>query len=179
MPLTPTLPIIVALGLASIAALADLRARRIPNWLTGGGLLLGLAFNVVLASLADGASGPLAGALGSVVGAALGFALLLPLYLIRVRGSGRAMGAGDIKLLAALGAIAGPQALVSIAFYSALAGAAQAIVILSRDVWLVRVLNPALALRVGPAFSGRKAPYAVAMAAGACCALLLPPLVKS
>jgi prepilin peptidase CpaA len=169
---------LAAAGLAIIAALTDVRARRIPNWLTGGGLLLGLIGNVLLGSLSDGVPGSLSAALSAASGAALGFGLLFPLYLLRVRGTSRAMGAGDVKLLAALGAIVGPHALVSIAIYSALSGAAQSIIILASDGRTWHTLHQTLVLRMAPTLSGRTAPYAVAIAAGVCLTLLLPPLVR-
>ena len=78
-----------------MALVWDLRERRIPNWLCLCGLAAGLAWNT--ASPAGG------GALASLEGLAAGFALYLPLYLVRAR------GAGDVKLLAAAGAIIGPM----------------------------------------------------------------------
>ena len=56
---------------------------------------------------------------GAMVGAGLGFLLLIPFYAIR------AMGAGDVKFLAALGALLGPQTLLVAA---AASGSAQVIV---------------------------------------------------
>ncbi len=72
----------------------DLRVRRLPNWLSLSGLILGLGLNT-LVSHAQGFQLSLEG---------LGLALLIyiPLYLVR------AMGAGDVKFMAAIGSIAGP-----------------------------------------------------------------------
>lgn len=85
----------VLLGiLAATAAVFDIRSRRIPNWLVLAGIVVGLGWNTYssgLSGLGRGAEG-----LGS------GFILYFPLYLIRAR------GAGDVKLLAAVGAITGP-----------------------------------------------------------------------
>ncbi len=80
--------------LVAIAAVFDMRYRRIPNWLVLTGLIVGLGWNLY----SSGFSG-----LGrAAAGLGLGFFLYFPLYLIRAR------GAGDVKLLAAVGAITGP-----------------------------------------------------------------------
>ncbi|HVW86971.1 MAG TPA: A24 family peptidase [Bryobacteraceae bacterium] len=93
----PSLPVLgeILLGiLVAIAAIFDIRYRRIPNWLTLAGIVVGFAWN----GLAFGAPG-----LGrAAAGMGLGLLLYFPLYLLRAR------GAGDVKLLAAAGAIIGP-----------------------------------------------------------------------
>jgi prepilin peptidase CpaA len=179
---TPVLsvPMFAASLVALSAVLTDLRWRRVPNWLTGGGLLLGLVGNLVLGSLSAGESGALSGVLSAVAGAGLGFVLLFPFYAIRVKGLGHAMGAGDVKLLVALGAIVGPHALVSVAIYGGLAGAVQSFVMLANGQRLKLRLQQTLVLGTipTPTLSGRKVPYAVALAAGVCLSLVLPPLVR-
>jgi len=89
-----------AVLLAVIAAWTDVRTRRIPNWLTVPGLLVGLAASTVLGSWS--------GLRTSLLGAGLGLLLLLPFVLLR------SLGAGDWKLAGALGAFAGPQRLVDL-----------------------------------------------------------------
>ena len=86
--------------LALIAGYTDWRWRRIPNWLTVPGLILGVVSN----SLAWGWSG----ARNSLLGAALGLALLLPLVLVR------SLGAGDWKLVGAIGAFVGWRSLLTV-----------------------------------------------------------------
>lgn len=80
----------LALALAAGAGYADWRNRRIPNWLTVPGLLVGIAVN--------GMSGGWNGMKTSLLGAGLGLLLLLPFVLLR------SLGAGDWKLAGALGA---------------------------------------------------------------------------
>jgi prepilin peptidase CpaA len=91
-----TLPLTVAvLGASAWAVREDLLTHRIPNRLTGP--LLAVA--VALQCAVGGWRGIEAGILGALVG----LAMLLPFYLLR------AMGAGDVKLFAALGAALGPH----------------------------------------------------------------------
>lgn len=85
---------------ALIAGWTDWRTRRIPNWLTVSALLFGIALN--------GAVGRWQGAKEALLGAGLGLALLLPFVLLR------ALGAGDWKLVGALGAWLGPSRLVAV-----------------------------------------------------------------
>ena len=86
--------------LALIAGWTDLRSRRIPNWLTVPGLLIGVAANVAL--------GGWVGLKVSLMGAGLGLVLLLPFVLLR------SLGAGDWKLAGALGAFTGPSRLIDL-----------------------------------------------------------------
>jgi prepilin peptidase CpaA len=76
------------------AAFFDIRSRRIPNWLNLSGILLGFALNAVLAY-----PFPLDGLKHAGIGMLFAFAVYFVLYLIH------AMGAGDVKLMAAIGAI--------------------------------------------------------------------------
>lgn len=80
--------------LLTLAAVVDLRRRRIPNALNFGGMGLGLAFGLAL--------GGLPGLSNSFLGLLTGGALFLPFYLAR------GMGAGDVKLMAAVGSFLGP-----------------------------------------------------------------------
>ncbi len=86
--------------LAIAAGWTDFRSRRIPNWLTVPGLLIGVAMNIAL--------GGKAGLLASLAGVGVGLALLLPFVLVR------SLGAGDWKLAGALGAFTGPGRLVDL-----------------------------------------------------------------
>src|SRR5919206_2942519 len=150
---------LLAAAVAGVAAWTDLRWRRIPNWLTLGTAILGLAVNVALAG------GP--GALTALLGLGLGLALLLPFYVLR------AVGAGDVKLLAALGAVLGPQALVSVALYGAVVGGLMSAVILLGRGRLTLTLNELVVQRGLPSRSGATAPYAVAIASGVYLSMLL------
>jgi prepilin peptidase CpaA len=90
----------LAFALAVVAGYSDWRTRRIPNWLTVTGLIVGIVANAAL----DGRTGLKA----SLLGAALGLGLLLPFVLLR------SLGAGDWKLAGALGACVGPAVLANL-----------------------------------------------------------------
>ena len=85
---------------ALVAGWTDWRWRRIPNWLTVPTLLLGIGVNCFATGWA--------GAKESLLGAGLGLGLLLPFVLIR------SLGAGDWKLVGALGAFLGPSRLITV-----------------------------------------------------------------
>ena len=82
----------------AIAAVTDLRMHRIPNWLTVPAAIAGLAFHAIAPQGWGWTTG--------VYGFALGFSLLLLPWIL---GGG---GAGDVKLLAALGAWLGPMLMI-------------------------------------------------------------------
>lgn len=102
------------IGLTLLAAWTDWRSRRIPNWLTLPGLAVGVAIN----SYAHGWQGTKI----SLEGAALALILLLPVVMLR------GLGAGDWKLMGAVGAFAGPTLFVVILTASVLVAGAMAIV---------------------------------------------------
>jgi len=90
----------LAVALALFAGWTDWRSRRIPNWLTVPGLLIGVLANVL--------TGGRDGLKASLLGAGLGLLALLPFVLLR------SLGAGDWKLAGALGAFVGWQALANL-----------------------------------------------------------------
>jgi prepilin peptidase CpaA len=106
---------IVALAVAFVACVTDVQSRRIPNVLTFGAA----AVAVVVHGLVGGLSG-----LGASVGGwLLGVALFLPFFALG------GMGAGDVKLLAALGAWLGPRDTFWIAIYASMAGGVMALIV--------------------------------------------------
>lgn len=120
----PNLPILSPLVYGQLAlmlvlaAYSDTRYHRIPNGVTFGGAGAGL----VLQSYFGGLE-----ALGSgFLGLAIGFALFLPFY------SRGAMGAGDVKLMAAVGAFLGFSATLLAAAFTMIVGGVMAVAILLR-----------------------------------------------
>src|SRR6516164_5718592 len=103
-----------ALICAMVGAVIDMRARRIPNWLTYGSLLAGLAFRTIL----EGWRGLGQGAAGILAGGGIFFLF----YLVR------GMGAGDVKLMAAVGAWTGVRQAVVVMIATAVAGGSLGVV---------------------------------------------------
>lgn len=107
-PLHPYLQIVLA-ALGISAAVIDIHTRRIPNPLVAAGIVAGFAGNYALHGTA--------GLKTAAIGFAVGFGVYFILYLLH------AMGAGDVKLMGAAGAIAGPGNWFWIFVFSAVLGA--------------------------------------------------------
>jgi prepilin peptidase CpaA len=131
-------PAAVLLGCA--ASFDDLHRRSIANWINLAGLAAGLFYHTI--------EGGVRGLAWSAGGAAVGFAVFLVFYCLG------GMGAGDVKLSAAFGALLGPAGILLAALLAAPLGAAMAAVCL---VWRRRT---------------RAIPYAPALTLGAWLALL-------
>lgn len=158
--------------LLAVACVTDVRERRIPNSVIVALLVLGIGVSEVRAP----GWPAVAGALGGV---AVGLALWLPFWLLRV------VGAGDVKLFAAASAWLGPLQAVEGALLTALFGGVVAILFMLRGrgvaFTLVRLAHAASQpqiLRDGPetARSGRL-PYALAIAAGVSTAAWWPGIL--
>jgi prepilin peptidase CpaA len=145
--------VVLVVGLPAIWI--DTRTHRIPNVLVGSTLLSACALQVG----SHGTAG-----IGLVLGgAAVGLLSLLPLYVAG------AMGAGDVKLMAALGALVGPQTAVLAVAFTLVAGAALALAAVGWRRWSVPE-TPAVGA-IG-ALAGR-IPYAGAIVAGTLAATLI------
>ena len=108
-----TATVVIASSLA--AAAIDLRTRRVPNALTAGTAVAGLAI--------AGAGIGFTGVTAAVIGGIVGFALLLPGYIWG------GTGGGDVKLLAALGTLLGPNGIVLAFLATAMTGGLLALAI--------------------------------------------------
>jgi prepilin peptidase CpaA len=98
------------------AAILDIRYRRIPNWLTMGGVVAGLLLNSFIGP-------PEGGLLYSLAGLGGAFAVYLFLYVLR------AMGAGDVKLMAAVGSLVGLERWFGVFFVTAIVGGIMALLL--------------------------------------------------
>lgn len=158
---------VVIIAIVAVACFFDVRTRRIPNVLTLGAAAAGFVFAAVM----NGLEG-----LGmSLAGWAVAVALFLPFFLLR------GMGAGDVKLLGALGAWLGPGGAVLTAFFTAVAGGVLAFVVVlargylaesMRNVWAILMHWRIFGLRPVPDLTlqtsrGPRLAYAVPIAAGA------------
>ncbi len=171
MTLTTTLANLSLIAMVTIAAVSDARTRRIPNWLVGSGLAIAL--------VAQCATQGLGGGLAWLGGAATGMGLCLVLY---VAGG---MGAGDVKLMGAVGAFMGPAGAAQVGLASFLAGGVLALAMIFANKASRRAFAGVSALLLSLPFGGKaptsrdggaveetttrgamKLPYAVAIAAG-------------
>jgi len=151
--------------LVAVAAINDLASRRIPNLLLLSGLVAALALHAI-------SPDPKGALLASLGGAIVGLLIFLPFYVAR------GMAAGDVKMMATIGAFTGPAVALNIAIFSWCAGGVMALVLLLLRGRLVLALTnlgsilKALVLRVPAATTGKATesagsmPYGVAIAAG-------------
>jgi prepilin peptidase CpaA len=157
----PALQAMILLAVA-IAVVTDVRRRRIYNVLTFPTMALGLVLNAVI----DGPRGLLLSLVGLVLGAVL--------FVIPMVAWGR--GAGDLKLLAALGALGGPVFVLYCVLFTTMAGGVFSLLILLAKKRFTSVVGGMVldlyTQQVPGAYSNIRLPYAVPMAAGAVAALV-------
>ncbi len=113
--------------LVILAAIWDIRTRRIPNWLTLSGVVLGVALNTFLYEIN--------GLWFSLKGLGVAFVVYFVLYLLH------AMGAGDVKLMAAVGAAAGAGNWIGILVLTSVAGAIAGLLLVAFKGRLRRTLG--------------------------------------
>jgi len=177
LPPVPAPAIRILLSLIVIpAAVVDIKTRRIPNWLSLSGVVLGIALNAFLFETE--------GLWFSLKGLGLAFAVYFVLYLIH------AMGAGDVKLMAAVGAVAGPGYWLLILILTSVTGALAGLLVIATKGRLRRTFenilvilisfrhgqlpykeNPELDVRSG---EGLRLPHAVMIAFGTLVAIWAP-----
>lgn len=161
----PTVMAVAGSGAAS--ALIDMRTRRVPNPLTLGIAVTGLA---LAATRWSGLT-----VTGAALGLGVGVALMLPAYVFG------AMGGGDLKLFAALGTFLGPRPTVAAFFYTLIVGGVVAVAVaiqrrrlrdtMANTATLVKSGGANAALIEHPTTNNRFA-YAPAIALGALVAAL-------
>ena len=168
------------MALLVIAAITDVKTGRIPNWLVFGGAAFGLLYNSLFPLFPRDI-----GILVALGGLGVGLVAMLPLYALR------AMGAGDVKLMAMVGAFLGTSATVGAVLATLITGGVLAVALtlwsgsvvrMSRNVAMMfrgTMLTIAtgvggLATHDGP--SAGKMPYGVAIAVGTIAYLVLTQL---
>lgn len=163
------LPLIFSATLIGAAAWAvrdDLLFHRISNRLNGSLLCVGFAIRIL--------GGGWTGIEQSLLGVLVGLACLLPFYMLR------AMGAGDVKLLAATGALLGPYDIWIAALCTLLIGAVLAVMYLAAGAvravvhappgspWMTRVAYAHVRIQE---LRRERMPYALAIALGSLAAI--------
>lgn len=118
--------VVLAAGLCA-AVFTDVRSRRIPNWLTGSMMVAGIA----LGWSGISAVTPGQAALGIIAG----LLLMMPGHIIG------ATGAGDVKLMAAVGAFVGPPLVLNAFLGTALAGGIFAVAVAARRGRLIATIE--------------------------------------
>ncbi len=160
----------VLLGLLAVACIVDVRSFKIPNWLTLGGAAFALLYSAVV---------PFSGGHGllwSLGGLGLGLLIMLPPYGLGV------MGAGDVKLMAMVGAFIGLTSTLQAALFVFICGGVLAVgqallrgALLRMAVNVKNISQGALYAVLGgmrpqaqmsPAQSIGKMPYALSIALG-------------
>ncbi len=162
----------VALGLTiGVAAFTDWRENKIYNK-----LLVPAFFTALLIHTLQGG---ISGFTSSLLGATIGFALLLLPYFMG------GMGAGDVKLLAVIGAFGGASFVLASFLYGAVIGGLISAILLARRKTLGNTLKHFLLffplLKKTQSFSGAindarkdKFPYGIAIVLGTLIALFIP-----
>jgi prepilin peptidase CpaA len=159
---------VLAFGLGT-AIVTDIRTRRIPNWLTAGMAAAGFGI-----AFGGGAVTPMQATLGMLVG----LLLMLPGHVIG------ATGAGDVKLMAAVGAVVGSGSILRVFLYTAIAGGALAIFIALRRGRLQQTMFDTTRLVTAPADArvviqasnrANRFAYGPAIAAGTMISLVVKP----
>lgn len=156
-----------------VATITDIRSQRIYNWLTFPLIVSGLAAHTLHA----GVDGLLLGAGGF----ALGLAVMLVPYFLGM------MGAGDVKLMAGVGAWLGAQAAFTAFLFTCLAGGVYAVIVLARhfdqfkavliNIWATFLLAVSTRrFEYTPVTEGQALPrlcYGVAIAVGTVAAMVV------
>jgi prepilin peptidase CpaA len=130
-----TVNISLLIPLAVVIAYYDVRYRRIPNAFVLAALISGVVINAIF--------GGIAGITTSLAGCGLGFVLM---FMLHVFG---AMGAGDVKLFAAIGAVTGAQLIVPTFLVVILTGGLLAVVSIVRSGMVVTTMHRVLQIFVG------------------------------
>ena len=167
-----TILLLAPLLILGSAVYTDLRSHRIPNALTFSTLGLGL----LVQTLAFGGDGLLQATLGLLTG----LAILMPMYLLG------GMGAGDVKLMGALGVFLGPWSIFMAAMFTLIAGGLMGLIVwlyhqdvvgllrrYGTDAFGLILLNAGQLSRPGDCAQSVRFPYALAITVGTCTAMWL------
>ena len=119
----------ILFALLVMASVCDYRTHKIPNWLTAGGIVFALIYNAAVPFSRDH------GFLWAFGGLMVGFLVMLPCYALRI------MGAGDVKLMAMVGAFLGVTDTLHAVIYSFITGGIAALIFAFHTHALTRMLG--------------------------------------
>ena len=160
----------VLIAFVLLVAFIDWRTHRIPNLLCAIAAVFGLTLQITFHAEV--------GLLSALGGAAVGFAMFLPFYVLR------AFGAGDVKAMATVGIFLGMQATVLAVGSTLIAGALLgALVLCLRPAHMSATFHRLVGMLVSPVVTVRNTrsrphsslrfPYGVAIACGTAVALIV------
>ena len=158
-----------------ICLITDLKKRKIYNQVLLPSLLSALILQVLINGW-DGLS-------NSLIGLVVGFAILLVPYMMK------GMGAGDVKLMAVIGAIKGPIFILTTSIYMAMIGAILALLLvlfrLIRSRQWISLFHHNTFMTYGMKLavvrnhsSSQTLPYAVAIVGGAICTMIFQGVIR-
>jgi prepilin peptidase CpaA len=161
--------------LLSICLFTDIKSRKIYNNVLLPVLFLALILHVFLQGWI--------GLSSSFLGFIVGFAILLIPYMMK------GMGAGDVKLMAVIGAIQGPLFILTTAVYMAVIGGVVALLLIlyrliKSKQWMSlfhrnSLMTYGMKLAVVRSHSSNQTfPYGVAIVGGACCTMLFQGVIR-
>ena len=118
----------ILLALIMLASVViDIKSRKIPNYLTFSAMIIGLCISLF--------AGGIVGLINSFYGLLTGFALLIVPYMLG------GMGAGDVKLLMAVGAFLGAVLTFNVFLNGALIGGIYSIMLMAKHRELIPFLK--------------------------------------
>jgi prepilin peptidase CpaA len=162
-----------AVAFAGGAAVLDLRTKKIPNWITGPGILLGILLHLALGGFAQAG--------WSLVAGLVAGSLFLLFYLAG------GMGAGDVKLITAIGCLVGIGSIKDVLIASVILGSILGLALAAKHGRLRQTIRNVFALMAHHAQNGLTAhpelnvtqqetlrlPYALPIALGCMIALCI------
>ncbi len=109
-------PVVALIAILTVAVITDIRLTRIPNWLTFPSMLFGICYHTYTSGFH--------GFVLCMAGLLLGISVFVPGYIVA------GMGAGDVKLMGAVGAFLGPGGVLAAVLATAIVGGLYAVVLL-------------------------------------------------
>lgn len=134
--------LLLLFGLLTSVVYHEIKTGRILNWLTIPALILGLVMNALfgLSAGVGGLTGAMGGLMFAVTGCGLCFAIYFFIYLVGLMLNYKFIGGGDVKLMAAIGAICGWKFSQNVIIWTILVAAVMGLYALARRRQLLKGL---------------------------------------